>query len=832
MKTLKKKKSIKVALGCVLASVALGAGADTVAWWPLAYEAGVKTTVDTVITNVANPDILAAQPISLDGSVKILEGDSTYCPQGTNAFPAGWGVWVPQSNQFQTAAMGLNFHKIGLHEPAGALRVDLTKTNALDLTTFTFEAFFRMQQGTSTNDWNVIAVRPGRLYMADNTTKVKNYDCWGVRVTGEKEIKFRFTNKAQEAWEAAATRDNISSYNQEITCPTEASLYDGRWHHVALVVNDAERNEDGNARMRGYVDYKNLVNSWIEPRSYANGAENLYIGSTPQTPGCFGGTIAHVRISDAALSAQQFLQFATPTGASDDVPLHVNFEPAETVDVMSLPGDVPNLGGGGVVTFASKDGFPHVTNDAVSATTIYDSLLAADAGRANAASMVNSTNAGARTYAQFVPPRDDFTNSSFTVECFYKTTQADQFIPLVRRRSNWNVQFNLGFSDSPGKLAATVVHTDGRVDDKGNLRYSQDAITDEETTNDDAWHHGALVVDAATRTVRLYRDYCAVGTNVIVIATNRWLVPSGYPVYIGGVDNGKTFEGAIDGVRITMRALAPAEFMTKDHLSAERPTLGWTGFEGAVDGGTDFFALRSGVAEAAGEDGVAPTFVRHSRMATLRDGKGNVLRRDDKRAVSFNRGVVKFPKNPYLAGLPEWTVEFFVKAPAVQTIYSGIVRCNFYSDSADKPVWALSCSDNDHGSRLRLRCAMRKADGALYDGANENTSVVFADDRWHHIAARFRAFTDEDGVVKTRIEIFKDKNVEGLSADELKPDWTADREGVLDYGYGKANIWLGASSSTNAFFAGEIDELRISQGLLEPADFLRNTPSGMTLILR
>lgn len=820
-----KKKLIKVALGCVLVSVALGAGADTVAWWPLAYEAGVKTTVDTVITNVANPDILAAQPISLDGSVNILEGTSTYCPQGTNAFPAGWGVWVPQSNQFQTVETGLNFHKIGLHEPAGALRVDLTKTNALDLTTFTFEAFFRMQLDKSRGEWNVIAVRPGRLYM-ENKQKVLNYDCWGVRVTGDSKITFRFTKAA--AWEVAATNNNIGAFNQGFDVATETTLYDGRWHHVALVV-DGEK-------VWGYVDYKykGSLPWWegkLEPRSYTNGAENLYIGSTPQTSGCFGGTIAHVRISDAALSAQQFLQFSSLVGMTNDVPLHVNFEPAETADVMSLPGDVPNLGAGGVVTFASKDGFPHVTNDAVSATTIYDSLLA-DAGRANAASMVNSTNVDARTYAQFVPPRDDFTNSSFTVECFYKTTQADQFIPLVRRRSNWNVQFNLGFSDSPGKLAATVVHTDGRVDDKGNLRTSQDAITDEETTNDDAWHHGALVVDAATRTVRLYRDYCAVGTNVIVIATNRWLVPSGYPVYIGGVDNGKTFEGAIDDVRITMRALAPAEFMTKDHLSAERPTLGWTGFEGAVDGCTDFFALRSGVAEAAGEDGVVPTFVRHSRMATLRDGKGNVLRRDDKRAVSFNRGVVKFPKNPYLAGLPEWTVEFFVKAPAVQTIYSGIVRCNFYSDSADKPVWALSCSQADKGSRLRLRCSMRKADGALHDGANEDTSVVFADDRWHHIAARFRAFTDEDGVAKTRIEIFKDKNVEGLSEDELKPDWTADREGVLDYGYGKANIWLGASSSINAFFAGEIDELRISQGLLEPADFLRNTPSGMTLILR
>lgn len=549
MKTLKKKKSIKVALGCVLASVALGAGADTVAWWPLAYEAGVKTTVDTVITNVANPDILAAQPISLDGSVNIQEGISTYCPQGTNAFPAGWGEWVPQSNQFQTVETGLNFHKIGLHEPAGALRVDLTKTNALDLTTFTFEAFFRMQLDKSRSEWNVIAVRPGRLYM-ENKQKVLNYDCWGIRVIGDNKIAFRFTKAG--AWEVAATNNNIGAFNQTAEVTTETTLYDGRWHHVALVV-DGEK-------MWGYVDYKNLANGWIEPRSYANGAENLYIGSTPQTPGCFGGTIAHVRISDAALSAQQFLQFATPTGASDDVPLHVNFEPAETADVMSLPGDVPNLGGGGgLVSIYSRDGFPSVvpTRD-VPASVIFDAYCI-EPGRTNTTVLANvphMTNEIKR-YVQWIPQRDAFTNTSFTVECFYKTTQDAQYIPFVRRREPvWNVQFNLGFSGSKGHVSAIVCTTEARKDGEGQIN-----VTDEEATNDGQWHHAALVMDAPTKTLRLYRDYRERGKPV-VLKNDLFVTASDFPVCIGGVDNGNTFDGLIDDVRITMRALKPTEFLT------------------------------------------------------------------------------------------------------------------------------------------------------------------------------------------------------------------------------------------------------------------------------
>lgn len=543
----RKKKSI---LGCVLVCALLSARADTVAWWPLAYEAGVKTTVDTVVTNVANPDVLAARPISLDGKANVLEGDGTYCPQGTNAFPAGWGVWTPQSDRFRTAATGLDFHKKGLYEPAGALRVDLTETNALDLTTFTFEAFFRMQRNTTRSDWNVIAVRPGRLYTTNNTTKVLNYDCWGIRVIGDKKVTFRFTKA--DAWEVAAANNNVAAFNQGFEATTETTLYDGRWHHVALVV-------DGN-NAKGFIDHRQLEEGKIEPRSYANGAENLYIGSTPQTPGCFGGTIAHVRISDEALSPSRFLQFSNLAGGSADVPLHVDFEPAETVDVTSLPGDVPNLGGGGgLAGVSAQDGFPSVvpTSD-VPAPVVFDAYCV-EPGRTNTAVLANVPHMTdtVKRYVQWNPQCDAFTNTSFTVECFYKTTQNAKYIPLVRRREPvWNVQFNLGFSGKPGHVSAIVCTTETRGYGEGQVN-----VTDEEATNDGQWHHAALVMDAPAKTLRLYRDYRERGEPV-VLKNDLFVTPSDFPVCIGGVDNGNTFDGLIDDVRITMRALKPTEFLT------------------------------------------------------------------------------------------------------------------------------------------------------------------------------------------------------------------------------------------------------------------------------
>lgn len=519
------------------------------AWWPLAFERGVRTTPDTVFENVANPGVLDAWPISLDGKANVLEGDGMYCPQGTNAFPAGWGVWAPQSDRFRTAATGLDFHKKGLYEPAGALRVDLTETNALDLTTFTFEAFFRMQRNTTRSDWNVVAVRPGRLYTTNNTTKVLNYDCWGIRVIGDNKVAFRFTKA--DAWEVAATNNNVAAFNQGFEATTETTLYDGRWHHVALVVN-------GN-NAKGFIDHRQLKEGWIEPRSYANGAENLYVGSTPQTPGCFGGTIAHVRISDEVLSPSRFLQFSNLAGASADVPLHVDFEAVATVDVASLPGDLSNRGaGGGLVGIRATNGYPAVRKGDVAAPVVYSAYDVAP-GFANAAVLANEPHPTdtVKRYVQWTPQGDAFTNTSFTVECFYKTTQSAQWIPLVRRREPvWNVQFNLGFSASPGHVSAIVCTTETRGYGKGQVN-----VTDEEATNDGQWHHAALVMDAPAKTLRLYRDYRERGEPV-VLKNGLFVTPSDFPVCIGGVDDGNTFDGLIDDVRITMRALRPSEFLT------------------------------------------------------------------------------------------------------------------------------------------------------------------------------------------------------------------------------------------------------------------------------
>ena len=102
---------------------------------------------------------------------------------------------------------------------------------------------------------------------------------------------------------------------------------------------------------------------------------------------------------------------------------------------------------------------------------------------------------------------------------------------------------------------------------------------------------------------------------------------------------------------------------------------------------------------------------------------------------------------------------------------------------------------------------------------NEDTGVVAFDGKWHHIAL---TLSQANG--KVTASIYKDY--------EATPSWTKTKAGQLCYGAGYASVWVGASSSTTAFFNGRIDELRISRGILTPDEFLRHNKRGLAICIR
>ena len=769
---------------------AASVNAGTVAYWPLAYDNGVRTTTATVFANLGDGGTLDAMPQSRNGADWVAGSD--YCPQGTNAFPAGYGVFDPVSGTNAAASTGLYFHKTSLSGNAGALRI--ADPAALRLTTFTVECFVRMQQGTAQGDWNCIAVMPAQLPSSSRTPA--NYESWGLRVVAKDSMHVRFSKNK------GTVSANLSGSDNVIVGFSTPDIYDGRWHHLAFSVNDATHS------VVCYYDYTWKKEQTLGESVWYNSGMDLFIGNTPQTSGPFGGSIAHFRISDEVLTPPSFLHFTRTEAAADEDPdtlLHLDFEPP--AGLSATQGFFNDAAVGPAVHHYGAEAIPRTVATATPFPQVYAGLLDAT-GRASAFCMTNATG-GANDYLAWQPPEDVFSNASFTVECCYKAAGTlGEYIPLVRRLGGYNCQFNLGFGGggNVGKLsAATVPGNEG----------SQPSIVDAARSDDGAWHHAALVFDRGCGTMTLFRDYEPVG-----LTTYTGIVaPTDKPIYIGGGyanDNSfKVFNGLVDNVRVTMRALAVGEFLRPSHVTLSGKTIAWASFDNTLASSTPL-ALTNGVATAAAAGGAAPSYEALGLGERVEDGAGNVLRPENLAILSCSTGVVKYADNILLPLVREQTIEFRVKAGA-QTTYAGIVRCNRDRDSADVPAWGISA--DEVGTGLRVRCATVGESSWNTYGINEDTGVAVFDGRWHHVAL---TLSQENGQVTASIH--KDY--------EATPSWTRTVSGSLCYGAGYAPVWAGASSSATAFFNGQIDELRISRGILAPTEFLRRGQLPFTLVIR
>lgn len=785
-------KSEIAALAAAL-SCAASALAGTVAYWPLSYGNGVRSTTATVFANQGEGGALDAVPSSRSGASWIAGSD--YCPQGTNAFPTGHGVYDPVSSTNAAAATGLYFHKISLAGYAGALRV--ADPAALRLTTFTVECFVRMQQGTSQGDWNCVAVMPAQL--PGSSGQPANYESWGLRVTGANALQVRFSKNKGTVSANVSDNETVS-----ISAP---GIYDGRWHHIAFSVSGKT--------VKTFFDYAFSSQKTLGQSVWYNSGMDLFIGNTPQTTGPFGGSIAHFRISDEALDPPSFLHFTRTEAAADedsDTLLHLDFEPPEGIS--ATQGFFNDAAVGPALHHYGAEAIPCTVATAMPFPQVYAGLLD-ETGRASAFCMTNATSAGgAKDYLAWQPPEDVFSNASFTVECCYRTAGTlGEYIPLVRRLGGYNCQFNLGFGGGAnvGKLSAATVPGDAG---------SQPSIVDSTRSDDGAWHHAALVFDRARCTMTLFRDYGLVGQT----AYAGVVAPTDTPIYIGGgyANDGsfKAFNGLVDNVRVTMRALTVGEFLRPDHAAPVGRTLAWAPFDNALDATAPCWALTNGVASAAASGGAAPSYAALGAGERVEDGAGNVLRAANLAVLSCSTGVVKYAENAILPLVREMTVEFRVRAGA-QTTYAGIVRCNRDRDSADVPVWGLSA--DAAGTGLRVRCATVGEDSWNTYGINEDTGVAVFDGRWHHVALTLSQ-TGEGSGAQVTASLHKDY--------EAEPSWTRSVSGRLCYGAGYAPVWVGASSSTMAFFNGQIDELRLSRGILDPSAFLRRGKLPFVIVVR
>jgi hypothetical protein len=539
--------------GLMVVAMAEAVSASTVAYWPLAGENGVRTTVADVFPNIASPGTMDAVPISIKtgvGETGIGDGGSTYCPIGTNAFPLAYGVYDPVAGMNRSAATGLYFQGVQSSH-CGALRV--VDPDALKVSNFTVE-YFMKPDASKKSTWQFMAVMP--LLFKDSD---------GTRKTGGESWSMAFGNNVTPStggkisgsglfWMRFATTNSVGDFAaSEIprSLVKELSCFDGRWHHIAVTVSNG-------VDIGLYLDYGLIATATIaNPIEFAPDGD-LYIGGTPHNDIPYYGSMAHFRISDEVLPTEKFLHFTRTERAAneaDDVVLHINFE------------DVEGIAGKGVVFNQAATGSAihfGATNNASTvgyaafSTDVYTNKLHASRrdikGFDNMRSMNRTNNSAGDPYLAWWPSEDIFHDSSFTVEFFMKDSDFGTWSHLFKRRVDEN--------DTANQFWIGGYGTSNRL----KCDFCGKTVTDTTSIADGKWNHIAAVYDKSSHKLTFYRNWSKVGESTVTENAKNLPEVRVKPITLMGcTPTGTTYTGLMDEVRITKRALKVEEFLTPEH---------------------------------------------------------------------------------------------------------------------------------------------------------------------------------------------------------------------------------------------------------------------------
>ena len=291
------------------------------------------------------------------------------------------------------------------------------------------------------------------------------------------------------------------------------------WHHVAIVKDSSKADTSGCTSL--YID--GVRQTDYRSNATASGAfmrnDYLYIGSRENKDFLLDADVDDVRITAQVLLPGQFLQ--TRTGTLEDIIAYWPFEKAENL-LEDASGHGNTLTGSGVTI-------------------------------TNGAAMFDGSQSGFATLA----PLPLYAYDSMTVEWFMKSDMAGEAIAL---------ESSANYNDYLGSFCAVANGGNGtlsagyRMKNGFNVLLARDVM-------DGRWHHFALVYDwdeTTYRIVRLYRDGVMVTEFV-----NNYASPTGVNLrsdrlFIGSRGGSSLkFVGELDDIKITGRALTPAEFMKK-----------------------------------------------------------------------------------------------------------------------------------------------------------------------------------------------------------------------------------------------------------------------------
>lgn len=531
------------------AMLPLATMATTVAYWPLAKDNGVRLAQgDTLANSVpGGADAVVAHIRIASGTVNNASASvhANDWPMGTNAFPTAFGVYDPVAKENLAAATGLDFGRDTFKKNWNTTRgcpwiscvLQAADFDAGKTESFTVEFFVKPDPAYKSR-WQVLAAMPLSTEGHDEYKTGK--ESWAI-----------FLNDSGNIYAKLCYDETKGSYSSN---PATAKIWDDRWHHIAMTV-------DGTA-FKLFVDYDLVRSGTLDGTVKFSEDGHLFIGGTTHHLYSYAGSMAHFRVSDKALSSEDFLHFTRTTRAADepeDVVLHLDFEP---VDGLSTNKTVifNRAATGSAVHLNFNENYAILDYCELDEDVCAETLYAARTGFkgvANSASFnrLNTPSTATYPYIAWYPADDIFHDYAFTVEMFLKTSEAEKYKPYLRRRggtaANGGVQFTIGTGGTAGKLYS-------------GLYVSRNTAS--ELVSDSEWHHIAIVYDKDNKKQYLYSDWEQTGSTVTINeSANNFITASANPITILGDPGDSTGSIAkIDEVRITKRALGWKEFITSE----------------------------------------------------------------------------------------------------------------------------------------------------------------------------------------------------------------------------------------------------------------------------
>ena len=402
-------------------------------------------------------------------------------------------------------------------------------------------------------------------------------------------------------------------------------------------------------------------------------------------------------------------------------------------------------------------------------------------------------------------------SDSFTAEWFFKT---DGQVPNVHNDDEDTFTMLEGpwckvcLYRKDGKLL-TRLHRPGAMESLGDQKTSS-------RFDDSQWHHYALVY-RLNRCAEVWVDRVKVnelatpnGINTLSYYDKRYLN------FGGKTTAGQGFQGCLDGLRVTKRALSPDEFLqTVTTPAATDPNvLVRTRMDDDLSVEPAAIGLTAQALEKTGGS-AAPSLSHVGRKGKYFEGDVGV---DNRGYVKMNGGVLSW-LNAVALQRPSYTIECFARIRDVGS--ANFLRvANKSTTTHDGLCWSLYMN-SAHGLAFSATLSTNGVSSGLLK-SRENVAYLpdsVEDGRWHHYAI----------AVSQKV-----KNGKPISVVKMYFDYDLvnehDLKGTIYYPTEGTSLGIGDSLSGN--FDADVDMLRVSAGDIGPDDFIRyRNDQGLILVV-